>query len=50
MEKCWMCPTHLEFPDPTKIVYWTTCCYQIMVPQEFVGAVMELAQRKRGDL
>ena len=22
---------------------------QIMVPQEFVGAVMELAQRKRGD-
>ena len=46
-----MCPTHLSFPDPTKIatIEEPYVKAQIMVPQEFVGAVMELAQRKRGD-
>ena len=40
-----------EFPDPTKIatIEEPYVKAQIMVPQEFVGAVMELAQRKRGD-
>ena len=39
-----------EFPDPTKIasIEEPYVKAQIMVPQEFVGAVMELAQRKRG--
>ena len=38
-----------EFPDPTKIasIEEPYVKAQIMVPQEFVGAVMELAQRKR---
>ena len=41
-----------EFPDPTKIasIEEPYVKAQIMVPQEFVGAVMELAQRKRGIL
>ena len=40
-----------EFPDPTKIdsIEEPYVKAQIMVPKEFVGAVMELAQRKRGD-
>ncbi|MBJ8325340.1 translation elongation factor 4 [Streptococcus pacificus] len=40
-----------EFPDPTRIdsIEEPYVKAQIMVPQEFVGAVMELAQRKRGD-
>ncbi|MDW8575886.1 translation elongation factor 4 [Streptococcus suis] len=40
-----------EFPDPTKIatIEEPYVKAQIMVPQEHVGAVMELAQRKRGD-
>lgn len=40
-----------EFPEPTKIdsIEEPYVKAQIMVPQEFVGAVMELAQRKRGD-
>ncbi|MDU6445142.1 MAG: translation elongation factor 4, partial [Streptococcus sp.] len=40
-----------EFPDPTKVasIEEPYVKAQIMVPQEFVGAVMELAQRKRGD-
>ena len=40
-----------EFPDPTKIasIEEPYVKAQIMVPQEFVGGVMELAQRKRGD-
>ncbi|NQP58159.1 elongation factor 4 [Streptococcus suis] len=40
-----------EFPDPTKIasIEEPYVKAQIMVPQEYVGAVMELAQRKRGD-
>ncbi len=42
---------HLKFPDSTKIASRLKKLYvkaQIMVPQEFVGAVMDLAQRKRG--
>ena len=41
-----------EFPDPTKVasIEEPYVKAQIMVPQEFVGAVMELAQRKRGEL
>lgn len=40
-----------EFPEPTKIdsIEEPYVKAQIMVPQEFVGAVMELAQLKRGD-
>lgn len=40
-----------EFPDPTKVdnIEEPYVKAQIMVPQEFVGSVMELAQRKRGD-
>ena len=40
-----------EFPDPTKIasIEEPYVKAQIMVPQEYVGAVMELTQRKRGD-
>ena len=40
-----------EFPEPTKVasIEEPYVKAQIMVPQEFVGAVMELAQRKRGD-
>ena len=40
-----------EFPDPTRIdtIEEPYIKAQIMVPQEYVGAVMELAQRKRGD-
>ena len=40
-----------EFPDPTKVdsIEEPYVKAQIMVPQEYVGAVMELAQRKRGD-
>lgn len=40
-----------EFPDPTRINFIEEPYVkaQIMVPQEYVGAVMELAQRKRGD-
>ncbi|MBJ8349032.1 translation elongation factor 4 [Streptococcus zalophi] len=40
-----------EFPEPTRIdsIEEPYVKAQIMVPQEFVGAVMELAQRKRGD-
>ena len=40
-----------EFPDPTRIenIEEPFVKAQIMVPQEYVGAVMELAQRKRGD-
>lgn len=40
-----------EFPDPTKIatIEEPYVKAQIIVPQEYVGAVMELAQRKRGD-
>ncbi|MHC5267686.1 translation elongation factor 4 [Enterococcus sp. LJL98] len=40
-----------EFPDPVKIenVEEPYVKAQIMVPNDYVGAVMELAQRKRGD-
>lgn len=40
-----------EFPDPVTItnVEEPYVKAQIMVPNEYVGAVMELAQRKRGD-
>ena len=40
-----------EFPDPTKVdsIEEPYVKAQIMVPQEYVGAVMELSQRKRGD-
>lgn len=40
-----------EFPDPTRVdnIEEPFVKAQIMVPQEYVGAVMELAQRKRGD-
>ncbi|WP_270741184.1 translation elongation factor 4 [Lactococcus formosensis] len=40
-----------EFPDPTRIesIEEPFVKAQIMVPNEFVGAVMELAQRKRGE-
>lgn len=40
-----------EFPDPTRVasIEEPYVKAQIMVPQEFVGAVMELSQRKRGD-
>ena len=40
-----------EFPDPTQIeaIEEPFVKAQIMVPNEFVGPVMELAQRKRGD-
>ena len=40
-----------EFPDPTKVdsIEEPYVKAQIMVPQEYVGAVMDLAQRKRGD-
>ncbi|HEP3822010.1 TPA: elongation factor 4 [Streptococcus pyogenes] len=40
-----------EFPDPTRVAFIEEPYVkaQIMVPQEFVGAVMELSQRKRGD-
>ena len=40
-----------EFPDPTRIdnIEEPFVKAQIMVPQDYVGAVMELAQRKRGD-
>lgn len=39
-----------EFPDPTRIenIEEPYVKAQIMVPNDFVGAVMELAQRKRG--
>ncbi len=39
-----------EFPDPTKIenIEEPFVKAQIMVPNDYVGAVMELAQRKRG--
>lgn len=39
-----------EFPDPTRIenIEEPYVKAQIMVPNEFVGSVMELAQRKRG--
>lgn len=40
-----------EFPDPTRVasIEEPYVKAQIMVPQEFVGAVMELSQRKCGD-
>ena len=40
-----------EFPDPTRVdnIEEPSVKAQIMVPQDYVGAVMELAQRKRGD-
>ncbi|CRH93708.1 GTP-binding protein LepA [Chlamydia trachomatis] len=40
-----------EFPDPTRVesIEEPYVKAQIMVPQEYVGAVMDLAQRKRGD-
>ncbi|MBM7708697.1 translation elongation factor 4 [Enterococcus lemanii] len=40
-----------EFPEPVKIenVEEPYVKAQIMVPNDYVGAVMELAQRKRGD-
>ena len=40
-----------EFPDPTQIasIEEPYVKAQIMVPNDYVGAVMELAQRKRGD-
>ncbi|WEV61365.1 translation elongation factor 4 [Streptococcaceae bacterium ESL0729] len=40
-----------EFPDPTMIenIEEPFVKAQIMVPSEFVGAVMDLAQRKRGE-
>ena len=40
-----------EFPDPTKIasIEEPYVKAQIMVPNDYVGAVMELSQRKRGD-
>lgn len=40
-----------DFPDPTTIqnVEEPYVKAQIMVPNDYVGAVMELAQRKRGD-
>lgn len=40
-----------EFPDPTKVasIEEPYVKAQIMVPQDYVGTVMELAQRKRGD-
>jgi GTP-binding protein LepA len=40
-----------EFPDPAQIesIEEPYVKAQIMVPNEYVGAVMELAQRKRGD-
>ena len=40
-----------EFPDPTRIenIEEPFVKAQIMVPNDYVGAVMELAQRKRGD-
>ncbi|WP_416037829.1 translation elongation factor 4 [Lactococcus formosensis] len=40
-----------EFPDPTRIesIEEPFVKAQIMVPNEFVGSVMELAQRKRGE-
>ena len=40
-----------EFPDPTRVdnIEEPFVKAQIMVPQDYVGAVMELAQRKRGD-
>ncbi|RKV63340.1 MAG: elongation factor 4, partial [Streptococcus sp.] len=40
-----------EFPEPTKVdsIEEPYVKAQIMVPQEYVGAVMELSQRKRGD-
>ena len=40
-----------EFPDPTRIesIEEPFVKAQIMVPNELVGAVMELAQRKRGE-
>ncbi|MCL2676562.1 MAG: translation elongation factor 4 [Streptococcaceae bacterium] len=40
-----------EFPDPTRIetIKEPYVKAQIMVPNDYVGAVMELAQRKRGD-
>ena len=40
-----------EFPDPVRVenVEEPYVKAQIMVPNEYVGAVMELAQRKRGD-
>ena len=40
-----------EFPDPTRVdnIEEPFVKAQIMVPQDHVGAVMELAQRKRGD-
>lgn len=49
--RCLKCLTHLEFSDPTRIdaIEEPYVKAQIMVPQEYVGAVMELAQRKRGD-
>ena len=40
-----------EFPDPTKIenIEEPFVKAQIMVPSDYVGAVMDLAQRKRGE-
>ena len=40
-----------EFPDPTRVdnIEEPFVKAQIMVPQDYVGAVMELAQRKRSD-
>jgi GTP-binding protein LepA len=40
-----------EFPDPVKIdtIQEPFVKAQIMVPNDYVGAVMELAQRKRGE-
>ena len=40
-----------ECPDPTRVdnIEEPFVKAQIMVPQDYVGAVMELAQRKRGD-
>ncbi|SPC35802.1 translation elongation factor 4 [Pseudolactococcus paracarnosus] len=40
-----------EFPDPSRVdnIEEPFVKAQIMVPQDYVGAVMELAQRKRGD-
>ncbi|MGT2753942.1 translation elongation factor 4 [Streptococcus ovis] len=40
-----------EFPDPTRVdtIEEPYVKAQIIVPQDYVGAVMELSQRKRGD-
>ena len=46
-----MCQTHLSSQTQLRLrpLEEPYVKAQIMVPQEFVGAVMELAQRKRGD-